>query len=449
MTAPPNDHPEPALGPDQQGARSLDPALGLDRQGGDSRERTPGLDQQGGDFREPAIGLDQQGGRFREPALGLDQQGGRFQSRLAQAGRAATAAGLAGLLVTPGPDLAYLCGYQPTAVTERLTMLVVAEGRETTLVVPALERPDAERAPGVGALRLVDWTDGSDPYELVAGLLTTGGRSTNGRSTGGRYGISDAAWALHLLELQHAQPAARFTSLTRALPMLRAVKEAGELDRLAAAGSAADAAYRDILGVTFAGRRERDIAAQLAELLLRYGHTQVDFTIVGSGPNGANPHHEAGDRIIEPGDMVVLDFGGLLDGYGSDTTRTVHVGEPGAEEGRVHDIVREAQQAAVEAVRPGVPCEEIDRVARRVITDAGYGDYFIHRTGHGIGMSTHEPPYIVAGETQPLVPGMCFSVEPGIYLPGRFGVRIEDIVTVTESGVRRLNNTPRELAIVN
>ena len=170
--------------------------------------------------------------------------------------------------------------------------------------------------------------------------------------------------------------------------------------------------------------------------------------MVGSGPNGANPHHEAGDRTIEEGDMIVLDVGGLKDGYGSDTSRTIHVGEPTDEEREIHDIVRAAQQAGFEAVRPGVACQEIDRAPRRVITDAGHGEHFIHRTGHGIGLTTHEPPDMVEGETHTLEPGMCFSIEPGIYLSGRFGVRIEDIVTVTEDGGRRFNNTTREMQIV-
>jgi len=201
--------------------------------------------------------------------------------------------------------------------------------------------------------------------------------------------------------------------------------------------------------VRFEGRREIDIGTDLAALLREHGHSQVDFTVVGSGPNGANPHHELSDRVIERGDMVVLDFGGVRDGYGSDTTRTVHVGEPDDEELKVYDIVRRAQQAGFEAVRPGVACQEVDRAARKVIADAGYGEYFIHRTGHGIGLTTHEPPYMIEGETQPLRPGMCFSIEPGIYLPGRFGVRTEDIVTVTEDGGRRLNNSSRELRIVS
>jgi Xaa-Pro aminopeptidase len=362
-----------------------------------------------------------------------------YRARMERAARSAADAGLAGLLVAPGPDMVWLTGYTPTAVTERLTVLVLTPGQDPVLVVPTLEAPDAEHAAGATALTLRDWTDGKDPYAVTAALL-------DGH---GRFGISDNAWAMHLLGLQRALPETSYASLTDALPMLRAVKDAAELELLAAAGAAADATFEEIRKVPFAGRRESDVGQDLAGLLRRFGHSQVDFTIVGSGPNGANPHHEVGDRVIRRGDMVVLDFGGLKDGYGSDTTRTVHVGEPTEEERRVHDIVREAQEAGCQAVRPGVACQEVDRAARAVITDAGYGEYFIHRTGHGIGVTTHEPPYMIEGEEQPLVPGMCFSVEPGIYLPGRFGVRIEDIVTVTEDGGRSLNNTTRDMVIVD
>ncbi|MGW4022164.1 aminopeptidase P family protein [Streptomyces sp. NPDC005009] len=362
-----------------------------------------------------------------------------YEARMERAARQAADAGLAGLLVAPGPDLVWLTGYTPTAVTERLTLLVLTAGRDPVLVVPTLEAPDAEHAPGASALTLRDWTDGKDPYAATAALL----------DADGRFGISDNAWAMHLLGLQKALPGTSYASLTEALPMLRAVKDAAELELLAAAGAAADAAFEEIRQVAFAGRRETDVAADLAALLRRFGHSQVDFTIVASGPNGANPHHEIGDRVIERGDMVVLDFGGLKDGYGSDTSRTVHVGEPTDEERRVHDLVREAQEAGFRAVRPGAACQDVDRAARTVIAGAGYGEYFIHRTGHGIGVTTHEPPYMIEGEEQPLVPGMCFSVEPGVYLPGRFGVRIEDIVTVTEDGGRRLNNTAREMVIVD
>jgi Xaa-Pro aminopeptidase len=356
-----------------------------------------------------------------------------FSLRIERATAQATEAGLTGLLVTPGPDLTYFTGHHPPAVTERVTMLVLQTGREPVLVVPKLERPEEATAVAVA-----DWADGTDPYAMIARLL----------DSRGRYAMSDSAWAMHVLGLQEAAPETRYVSMTTALPMLRAVKDDRELELLAAAGAAADEAFERILRVRFAGRRERDIGADLAGFLREYGHGTVDFTIVGSGPNGANPHHEMSNRVVVEGDMVVLDFGGIRNGYASDTTRTVHVGEPTGEEREIHDVVRQAQQQAFQAVRPGLPCQDIDRVARKVITDAGYGEFFIHRTGHGIGLTTHEPPYIVEGEGLPLVPGMCFSIEPGIYLPGRFGVRIEDIVTVTQDGGRRFNNTGRDLRVV-
>ncbi|MFD6490369.1 aminopeptidase P family protein [Streptomyces sp. NPDC059944] len=361
-----------------------------------------------------------------------------YEARMRRAAEAAAGAGLDGVLVAPGPDMVWLTGYRPVE-TERLTLLVLRAGQDPALVVPTLEAPDAAKSTGAPALTLHDWTDGTNPYEAAAPLL----------DPAGRFGISDNGWALHLLGLQKRLPDTRYAALTEALPMLRAVKDAAELERLAAAGAAADAAFEEIRKVPFAGRRESEVSADLAGLLRRFGHSQVDFTIVASGPNGADPHHEADERVIQHGDMVVLDFGGLKDGYGSDTSRTVHVGEPDDEERAVHDIVRAAQEAGFRAVRPGAACQDIDRAARAVIDDAGYGRYFIHRTGHGIGVTTHEPPYMVEGEEQPLVPGMCFSVEPGIYLPGRFGVRIEDIVTVTEDGGRRLNDTSREMVVVD
>jgi Xaa-Pro aminopeptidase len=358
-----------------------------------------------------------------------------FARRMERAAAQAEAAGLTGVLVTPGPDLLYFTGYEPIAITERITMLALQASREPSMIVPVLERADAEAAPAAAALSLSDWTDGSDPYAATAKLL----------DANGRYAISDSAWAMHVLALQEVLPESTYVSMTSTLPMLRAIKGADELERLAAAAAAADATFEQIVKLPFAGRRESEIAADLAAFLRDHGHSEIDFTVVGSGPNGANPHHEMSERRVEEGDMVVLDFGGIKDGYGSDTTRTVHVGEPTAEEREVFEIVRRAQQTAFEAVRPGVECQEIDRAARRVITDAGYGEYFIHRTGHGIGLTTHEPPYMVEGETNKLEPGMCFSIEPGVYLPQRFGVRIEDIVTVTEEGGRRLNNTTHEL----
>jgi Xaa-Pro aminopeptidase len=361
-----------------------------------------------------------------------------YVARMARATRMALDAGLDGLAVAPGPDLVWLTGYEPTALTERLTLLFLTPGVRPTMLVPTLERGDAAAAVETTGVGIVDWGDGADPYHAASAFLRPGGL----------FGISDATWSSHLLGLQETVPGTTYRSLSDCLPMLRAVKDTGELFRLTAAGAAADATYTEILRLPFAGRREHEVAADLARLLIEFGHDRVDFTVVGSGPNGADPHHEAGHRIITGGDAVVLDFGGLMHGYGSDTTRTVSVGEPDPEVLAVHEVVRTAQQAAFDAVRPGVPCGEIDRVAREVIVAAGYGERFIHRTGHGIGVTTHEPPYLVPGEEQPLAQGMCFSIEPGIYLPGRFGVRIEDIVTVTDHGGRRLNNTDHALRVV-
>jgi Xaa-Pro aminopeptidase len=361
-----------------------------------------------------------------------------FERRIARAARQAEEAGLTGVLVTPGPDLVYFAGYSPAASGERITMLVIQARSDPAMIVPVFERPDAERAPGAGAVSFSDWSDGSDPYEATARLL----------DPHGSYAISDSAWAMHVLGLQAALPNSSYVSMTDRLPMLRAIKDDDELERLAGAGAAADASFEGIVKVSFAGRRESEVAADLAALLREHGHSQVDFTLVGSGPNGANPHHEFSERTIEDGDMVVLDFGGTKDGYGSDITRTVHVGEPTDEEREVYEVVCSAQQAGFEAVRSGIACQEIDRAARKVIHDAGYGEYFLHRVGHGIGLTTHEPPYMVEGEIRPIEPGMCFSIEPGVYLPGRFGVRIEDIVVGGDDVGRRLNNTSHELQIV-
>ena len=361
----------------------------------------------------------------------------RYADRRLRTLEAAEAAGLGGILVSPGPDLAYLTAYTPPPL-ERLTLLVLSAGADPTLVVPALERPLAESAAGAPGLTMLDWRDGRhDPYGMVAAMLVSG-----------RYAVTDRTWASHLLSLERAAPGRSFVAASEALPLLRAVKDREEIQRLRAAGSAADAAFADVIAEPFAGRAETEVAVELDRLLREHGHQRVDFTIVGSGPNAASGHHEPGERRIQAGDAVVMDFGGVRDDYCSDLTRTVFVGKPSHEEREVYAIVLAAQQAAFEAVRPGVAAQDVDRAARTVITDAGYGDRFVHRTGHGIGLEVHEPPYIVEGDETPLEPGMTFSDEPGIYLEGRFGVRIEDQVAVTAQGAQRLNEASRELTVV-
>jgi Xaa-Pro aminopeptidase len=362
----------------------------------------------------------------------------RAKDRMARATAEAGAQGFDALVVPPSPDLAYLTGYDPMPL-ERPTLLVLRADRAPVMLVPELERPLAAASPGGSAIDLIGWIDGVDPYAEASRLLPRSGRAA----------VGDRLWASHVLGVQRAAPGLSLAPASAVLGQLRAVKDEDELAALRRAARAADDAFREICTRTFLGRREEEIAADLAGLLVRNGHARADFTIVASGPNAASPHHEPGGRTILPRDAVVMDFGGELGGYFSDTTRTVVVGEPQPEFARAYDAVQRAQAAACDAVAPGVPAQDVDRVARRIIDDAGLGARFIHRTGHGIGLEVHEPPYLVEGNDWPLAPGTTFSIEPGVYVEGEFGVRIEDIVTVTTDGVERLNRSTRELQVVS
>jgi Xaa-Pro aminopeptidase len=357
--------------------------------------------------------------------------------RMMRATSAAAAAGLGCVIVAPGPDLVYLTGYHPPPL-ERLTALILRPGTSPVLLVPELERARAAAEGSGDVAETAGWADGEDPYEAV--------RSVTGRV--GRVAVSDRLWAVHMLGLQRALPGASFVPASRVLSPLRAVKDRHEVDSLRRAGRGADRTFGLIAKERFEGRTETNVATALGNHLLSNGHESVGFTIVASGPNGASPHHAPGDRRIAPGDVVVLDFGGTVDGYGSDITRTVSVGEPTQEVKQVYEVVRAAQQAGFEAVGAGVPAQEVDRAARRVIDEGGYGAAFFHRTGHGIGLEEHEDPYLVEGNAEPLAPGNCFSIEPGVYLAGRFGVRIEDIVHLGPDGPERLNEAPRDLVVV-
>ena len=360
-----------------------------------------------------------------------------FAARRDRASRMLRDRGLAALLLSPGSDLAYLTGYRIFG-SERLTCLVLGATGDATLVVPTLEAPRAKVAAPDLAQRT--WEETDDPHALVASLVTARGGVA----------VADQMWALFTLRLQQSLRGREFSLASALTRELRMRKDAGERDALRAVSASADRAYRRVLECAFAGRREREIASDLAGLLRQEGHDEVAFTIIASGPNGASPHHATGDRRIEEGDAVVLDFGGTREWYCSDITRTVTVGSPTAEVTKVHDTVRRAQEAGYATARTGASGESVDAASRRVIEDAGYGPFFIHRTGHGIGLDGHEHPYLVRGNGEPLEPGMAFSIEPGIYLPGRFGVRIEDIAIIGDDGVAEpLNRADHSLAIVH
>jgi len=350
----------------------------------------------------------------------------------------ARAAGLDAVLLTPGPDLRYVTGYDAKQL-ERLTCLAVPARGDPALFVPRLELPAAQASPaGSLGLEFVPWGETADPYRMVAARL-------RGVET---VGLSDRMWALFVLQFRDVLPAARLVLASAALRPLRIRKTPAEVAALREAGAAIDRVHARVPEWLRPGLTERAVGSVITEAILAEGHATVDFVIVASGPNAASPHHEVSDRVLAPGDVVVVDIGGAMpSGYCSDSTRTYAIGEPPAEFSAYYKVLRDAQQAACEAVRPGVTAESVDAAAREPITVAGYGDAFFHRTGHGIGLETHEDPYIVAGNRELLEPGMAFSVEPGIY-PGPHGARIEDIVVCTADGCERLNHTPRDLIVV-
>jgi Xaa-Pro aminopeptidase len=354
--------------------------------------------------------------------------------------------GVDAALLSVGPELPWLTGYTAMPL-ERLTMLVLPRDGEAVLVVPGLEGPRVVPRPDVFTLHPWDETD--DPVAIVAGLVAKLGPSP-------RLAVGDRTWARFVLDLQAALPGAQWLRSAEVLGPLRARKDPAEIEALRRAAHAVDgiAAELQAGNIPLVGRTEADISAELGRRILDAGHQHVNFAIVAAGENAASPHHEAGDRVVRPGDVVLCDFGGtMLDadgiGYCSDITRCVHVGEPPNEVAEAYAVLLVAQQTAVAEATLGTPCAEVDATARRIIAEAGYGGYFIHRTGHGIGVEEHEDPYIVAGNATPLAAGHAFSVEPGIYVPGRFGLRLEDIVVAAPDGPDALNEAPHGLAIVS
>jgi Xaa-Pro aminopeptidase len=361
-----------------------------------------------------------------------------YAARLRSAAAAADAAGLAGLVITPGYDLRYLVGSRAQTF-ERLTALVVpADGSTPTVAVPRLELASLKESAILElGLAVRDWVDGDDPYALVAAALP-----------GSAVAVTDAMPALHLLPLASVLGEVPVLA-TDVLRQLRMIKDPSEIDALTRAGAAIDRVHARVPEFLKPGRTEADVAADIAEAIVAEGHSEVAFIIVGSGPNGADPHHECSDRELQVGDIVVVDIGGPVEpGYNSDCTRTYSIGEPDPVVAQQYSVLQRAQAAAVAAVRPGMTAEQIDAAARDVLAAEGLADVFVHRTGHGIGLSVHEEPYIVAGNALTLEPGMAFSVEPGVYVAGRWGARIEDIVVVTDDGCVSMNNQPHELVVV-
>jgi len=352
--------------------------------------------------------------------------------------------GLDVLLLTPGPDLRYVTGYDAKQL-ERLTCLAVPAGRDPFLLVPELELKAAQASPaGRLGVEIVTWGETTAPFGIIKDRI--GGNPHS-------IALADRMWALHVLQFARAFPNASQRLASEILSPLRMRKSAAVVAALLAAGVAIDRVHQHVPRWLKAGLTERQVGAKIAEAILAEGHVSADFVIVGSGPNAASPHHEVSDRIILEGDVVVVDIGGTMpSGYCSDCTRTYAVGYAPGDFTEYYEVLQRAQHAATVSVRPGVTAESVDRAAREIIDHAGYGEWFIHRTGHGIGLETHEDPYIVEGNATPLEPGMAFSIEPGIY-PGPHGARIEDIVICTDPGTtgggyQRMNNIPRDLVIV-
>jgi Xaa-Pro aminopeptidase len=368
-----------------------------------------------------------------------------YAQRLRAAAAATADASLDGLVVTPGYDLRYLIGSRAQTF-ERLTALVLPASGEPTIVVPRLELASLKESAATElGIAVRDWVDGDDPYRAVADALA-GAPASGGSALA--VAVTDSMPALHLLPLADVLGVVPVLA-TDVLRRLRMVKDGAEIDALRKAGAAIDRVHARVPGFLVPGRTEADVAADIAEAIVAEGHSEVAFIIVGSGPHGADPHHECSDRELRAGDIVVVDIGGPYEpGYNSDSTRTYSIGEPSPEVAQHYSVLQRAQQAAVEAVRPGITAEQVDAVARDVLAEAGLAEAFVHRTGHGIGLSVHEEPYIVAGNDLPLAEGMAFSVEPGIYFPGQWGARIEDIVVVTADGAESVNARPHDLIVV-
>ena len=342
------------------------------------------------------------------------------------------------VLLSVGHDLPYLTGYHAMPL-ERLTLLVVRMDSTPQMLVPRLEVPRVVPQPGV--FEVVAWNETDDPVAMAAKMLV-------GAKT---IAVGDQMWARFLVELLAHLDGARFTRAVDVVGALRAAKDLEEIEALRRAGAAADRVALELQTglIPLVGRTEAEVSADISARLIREGHDVVNFAIVAAGENAASPHHHPSDRVIKKGEIVLCDFGGTMNGYCSDITRCVFTGEPIPEVREAYAVLQRAQKAGVEAGRVGGTCESVDAAARRIIDEAGFGEYFVHRTGHGIGMEAHEEPYMVNGNRTSIVAGHAFSVEPGIYIPGKWGMRLEDIVVATATGPDSMNRANHDLVSVN
>ncbi|MHB1414816.1 MAG: M24 family metallopeptidase [Chloroflexota bacterium] len=343
------------------------------------------------------------------------------------------------MLITPSADLYYTTGYAREP-SERLLALLIARVGQPLFVVPRLEAAGLANLASFAIHKA--WDEAEDPIDILAAAIRAAGPPQP------VVAICEQAWAGTVLRLQEALGDAQYVRAQPVLAEHRLIKSPAEIDLLQTAASLADEAFRRLLEQPLAGKTEAEVAELVSRLLLQAGLEKVSFVIAGSGPNSASPHHTAGSRRLELGDALVVDFGGTYQHYQSDITRTITIGPARSDIAEVHELVAQAQEAAFRTVRPGSTAGEVDAAARQHLTAAGFGANFTHRTGHGLGLDIHEEPYIMPGSALPLREGMVFSIEPGVYLPGKFGVRIEDIVVVTADGGRRLNGALRDLVSV-
>jgi Xaa-Pro aminopeptidase len=361
-----------------------------------------------------------------------------FLARMNRAREEMARHGVDAMILSLGHDMPYLMGYLAMPL-ERLTMLVIPQQGEASLIIPRLEAPRVHEMSEV--FTMVPWNETEDPVAIAHRLL--GSAHT--------IAVGDQMWSRFLVDLLVHRPSSKYLRSVTVMEALRSRKDAAEIAALVAAGAAADrvAAQLHAGEIPLVGRTEAEVSADISARLIAEGHQKVNFAIVAAGENAASPHHHAGDRVIRHGEIVLCDFGGTMNGYCSDITRCVHLGEPPADIADAYAVLLEAQAIGVAAGVVGEMCEHVDIATRAVIDAAGYGEYFVHRTGHGIGMEEHEDPYMVNGNRTLIAPGHAYSVEPGIYVPGKWGMRLEDIVVATDNGPQAVNHANHQLVILD